>query len=244
MERLAAWLVRHPRRVIAATLLVTAVLGSFAVRVRFQSSFESVLPSGRSRRRVLRRGPQALRQRRRGRRRGAVRRAVLAVDAREDRARDDRRRQASGRGQRAQHHERHGRGGGRRRSPARSFPGCRRRPRTSTRCARGCTPYRSIARTSSRRTGGVPPSTSSSSRCRTPSTPISTSTGGSTASWQAEQGPERFYYTGAAHVKQAAVDLMRSDSSASPRSRSPSSCSACGSRFAPSGASCCRCQRS
>src|SRR5262249_47596716 len=28
---------------------------------------------------------------------------------------------------------------------------------------------------------------------------------------EAEQGPERFYYTGAAHVKQAAVDLMRSD---------------------------------
>ena len=46
MERLAAWLVRHPRRVIVATLLVTAVLGSFAVRVRFQSSFESVLPTG------------------------------------------------------------------------------------------------------------------------------------------------------------------------------------------------------
>jgi uncharacterized protein len=46
MDRLAAWLVRHPRRVIAATLLVTAVLGSFAVHVRFQSSFESVLPTG------------------------------------------------------------------------------------------------------------------------------------------------------------------------------------------------------
>src|SRR5262249_45934092 len=46
MERLAAWLVRHPRRVIAATLLVTAVLGFFAVQVRFQSSFESVLPTG------------------------------------------------------------------------------------------------------------------------------------------------------------------------------------------------------
>jgi predicted RND superfamily exporter protein len=46
MERLAAWLVRHPRRVIAATLLVTAALGFFAVQVRFQSSFESVLPTG------------------------------------------------------------------------------------------------------------------------------------------------------------------------------------------------------
>jgi uncharacterized protein len=46
MDRLAAWLVRHPRRVIAATLLVTAVLGSFAVHVSFQTSFESVLPTG------------------------------------------------------------------------------------------------------------------------------------------------------------------------------------------------------
>src|SRR5262245_46453202 len=46
MDRLAAWLVRHPRRVIAATLLVTAVLGFFAVQVRFQISFESVLPTG------------------------------------------------------------------------------------------------------------------------------------------------------------------------------------------------------
>src|SRR5262249_10342947 len=46
MERLAAWLVRHPRRVIAATLLMTAVLGFFAAQVRFQSSFESVLPAG------------------------------------------------------------------------------------------------------------------------------------------------------------------------------------------------------
>jgi predicted RND superfamily exporter protein len=46
MERVAAWLVRHPRRVVAATLLVTAVLGIFAIRVRVQSSLESVLPAG------------------------------------------------------------------------------------------------------------------------------------------------------------------------------------------------------
>jgi len=46
MERVAAWLVRHPRRVVAATLLLTAVLGSLAIRVRVQSSLESVLPAG------------------------------------------------------------------------------------------------------------------------------------------------------------------------------------------------------
>src|SRR5262245_56482083 len=46
MERLAAWLVRHPRRVVVATLLVTAVMGAFAVRVRVQSSLENVLPTG------------------------------------------------------------------------------------------------------------------------------------------------------------------------------------------------------
>ncbi len=46
MERIAAWLVRHPRRVVAATLLVTALLGAFAVQLRFQNTLESVLPAG------------------------------------------------------------------------------------------------------------------------------------------------------------------------------------------------------
>src|SRR5215813_629198 len=46
MDRVAGWLVRHPRRVVVATLLATAVLGVFAVRVRIQSTLESVLPAG------------------------------------------------------------------------------------------------------------------------------------------------------------------------------------------------------
>src|SRR5262245_7829905 len=46
MERVAAWLVRHPRRVVAATLLVTALLGVFAAQLRFQNTLESVLPAG------------------------------------------------------------------------------------------------------------------------------------------------------------------------------------------------------
>jgi predicted RND superfamily exporter protein len=46
MERLAAWLVRHPRWVVAATLAVVAALGVFASRVRIESSLENVLPAG------------------------------------------------------------------------------------------------------------------------------------------------------------------------------------------------------
>jgi predicted RND superfamily exporter protein len=46
MERLAAWLVRHPRPVVAATLLVTALLGVFASRLRFESALANVLPAG------------------------------------------------------------------------------------------------------------------------------------------------------------------------------------------------------
>ncbi len=46
MERVADWLVRHPRRVVAATLVLTAVLAAFAVRVRIESALESVLPAG------------------------------------------------------------------------------------------------------------------------------------------------------------------------------------------------------
>jgi predicted RND superfamily exporter protein len=46
MERVAAWLARHPRRVVVATLLVTAVLGVFAVQVRIENALESMLPAG------------------------------------------------------------------------------------------------------------------------------------------------------------------------------------------------------
>jgi uncharacterized protein len=46
MRRLAAWLVRHPRRVVAAILLLTAFFGAFAVQVHIQNSLESVLPAG------------------------------------------------------------------------------------------------------------------------------------------------------------------------------------------------------
>jgi uncharacterized protein len=46
MDRVAAWLARHPRRVVVATLLVTAILGIFAVRVRIENALESVLPAG------------------------------------------------------------------------------------------------------------------------------------------------------------------------------------------------------
>src|SRR5262245_48161592 len=46
MERVAAWLVRHPRPVVAATLLVTAIMGVFASRLRFESALANVLPTG------------------------------------------------------------------------------------------------------------------------------------------------------------------------------------------------------
>src|SRR4029453_7377805 len=46
MKRFAAWLGRHPRRVFAAILMTTVVLGVFAVQVRIENSLESVLPAG------------------------------------------------------------------------------------------------------------------------------------------------------------------------------------------------------
>src|SRR5437763_1258611 len=46
MDRFARWLVRHPRLVIAANLLATAILGFYALRIRVESSLASVLPTG------------------------------------------------------------------------------------------------------------------------------------------------------------------------------------------------------
>jgi len=46
MARFARWLVRYPVVFVAANLLVTAVLGVFALRIRIESSLESVLPAG------------------------------------------------------------------------------------------------------------------------------------------------------------------------------------------------------
>src|SRR3989442_10360208 len=46
MNRFARWLVRYPLVFVAANLLVTAVLGIFALRIRIESSLESVLPAG------------------------------------------------------------------------------------------------------------------------------------------------------------------------------------------------------
>src|SRR2546428_13645003 len=46
MARFARWLVCYPVVFVAANLLVTAVLGVFALRIRIESSLESVLPAG------------------------------------------------------------------------------------------------------------------------------------------------------------------------------------------------------
>ena len=46
MDALARWIVRHPLLTVIANLLVTAVLGVFAYRIRFEGSLESVLPAG------------------------------------------------------------------------------------------------------------------------------------------------------------------------------------------------------
>ncbi len=46
MARFARWLVRWPVLFVAANLAVTAALGAWAVRVRIESSLESVLPAG------------------------------------------------------------------------------------------------------------------------------------------------------------------------------------------------------
>src|SRR5262245_44309055 len=46
VEGFARWLVRHPLIVIGIHLLVTAVLGFYALQVRVESSIETVLPAG------------------------------------------------------------------------------------------------------------------------------------------------------------------------------------------------------
>jgi predicted RND superfamily exporter protein len=46
MSSFARWMVRHPLVVIAANLLVTAVLGFYALNIRVESSVASVLPAG------------------------------------------------------------------------------------------------------------------------------------------------------------------------------------------------------
>lgn len=46
MDAVRRWIVARPRRVLALNLLATAVFGLFAARVRIESSLESVLPRG------------------------------------------------------------------------------------------------------------------------------------------------------------------------------------------------------
>ena len=46
MEAFARWLVRHPLLVVGAHLLATVVLGAYALHIRIESSIESILPAG------------------------------------------------------------------------------------------------------------------------------------------------------------------------------------------------------
>jgi len=46
MKAFARWLARHPLAVVVANLVVTAVLGAFAMHVRIENSLESMLPAG------------------------------------------------------------------------------------------------------------------------------------------------------------------------------------------------------
>ena len=46
MQRFRVWLLRHPIICIVATLLLTALLGSYALRIRIDSSIENILPAG------------------------------------------------------------------------------------------------------------------------------------------------------------------------------------------------------
>ena len=46
MEALARWIVRHPLLTVMANLAVTLALGVYALRIRIESSLESVLPAG------------------------------------------------------------------------------------------------------------------------------------------------------------------------------------------------------
>ena len=46
MNSFARWMVRHPLVVIGANLLVTVILGFYALHIRVESSLASVLPAG------------------------------------------------------------------------------------------------------------------------------------------------------------------------------------------------------
>ena len=46
MEAFARWLVRHPLFVVGGHLLATVVLGAYALHIRIESSIESILPAG------------------------------------------------------------------------------------------------------------------------------------------------------------------------------------------------------
>src|SRR5438477_8152264 len=46
MDAFARWLARHPLAVVLANLLVTAMLGFYALQLRIESSLESMLPAG------------------------------------------------------------------------------------------------------------------------------------------------------------------------------------------------------
>jgi predicted RND superfamily exporter protein len=46
MEGFARWLVRHPLPVVGAHLLATIILGAYALHIRIESSIESILPAG------------------------------------------------------------------------------------------------------------------------------------------------------------------------------------------------------
>ena len=214
MDRFARWLVRRPLPALIATALVTVVLGAYALHLRIESSLESVLPGRRSGGRVLRPDVRAtLRQRRRRRRRRARRRPLRAGDAREDRARHRRARASipgvervlsitnavdlaadvfnpppllprippTPRGRR----RRCGEARRRRRSTARTWS------RTTSAGAAINVFFEHLTDAAVRRPRHRRADRGRSSRRR--------------------EGPERFFYTGAAHVKQAAVELMRRD---------------------------------
>src|SRR6058998_586576 len=46
MDSFARWLARHPLAVVVANVVVTAVLGFYALQLRIESSLESMLPAG------------------------------------------------------------------------------------------------------------------------------------------------------------------------------------------------------
>ena len=46
MMNFARWMIRHPLVVIGANLLVTLILGYYALRIRVEFSTASVLPAG------------------------------------------------------------------------------------------------------------------------------------------------------------------------------------------------------